>query len=173
MKHHPPDWDNKFGYSEIFPDRLYLGGEDDIDDLLYGVTEARNLNGKGTFLNGPATRIDCWIDLRDHRPSNRIIYIPKEVEYLSFPFQDGNYEEATQVLPEAKAMLTQRLREGKRVVVTCHQGMSRSALLILWHLSEELSSFQQAWALLKEKRYIVKPDKKFTPFLEKWSQTYG
>ncbi|RNB89618.1 hypothetical protein EDM56_10560 [Brevibacillus fluminis] len=172
MIHQPPDWDSKFGYSEILKEQLYIGGEDDIDELLYGTIESRNLNGKGSFFESPMPQIDTWIDLRDHRPNNRKIYIPTEVEYFSLPFADGSYIEAEQILPKAKEVLTNKLNNGNRVLVTCHQGRSRSALLVLWYLAETLGSYSEAFKVLKDKRYIIKPDRNFSPFLEEWKRIY-
>ena len=109
MKHQPPDWECKFGHSEIIKDKLYLCGEDDVDELLYGREESMQLNGKGAFLSQPTTKVDVWIDLRDIRTSNRQVFIPDSVEYISIPFRDGYLEEAREHLPIAKEILTQKL----------------------------------------------------------------
>jgi hypothetical protein len=58
MIHQPLNWEEKYGHSEIIDGVLYLGGEDDIDELLYGKEESRNLNGKGLFQNVPTPQID-------------------------------------------------------------------------------------------------------------------
>jgi hypothetical protein len=88
------NWESKYGYSEIIKDKLYLGGEDDIDELLYGAIEARNINRAGRFVNQPTPKIDVWIDLRDIRSSNRYVYTPEGIEYIAFPFRDGELIEA-------------------------------------------------------------------------------
>lgn len=172
MNHQTPDWECKVGFSEILPSSLYLGGEDDIDDLLYGVEEARHLNGKGAFLHAPTPQIDVWIDLRDIRSSNRQVYLPDGIQYVSIPFHDGNLEEARTYLPQAKQQLTSFLEEGKRVLVTCHQGRSRSVMLVLWHLCERENSFLSAYWDLKGKRAVMEPDKRFQPLLNEWKEQY-
>jgi len=170
MNHQPPDWSYKFGYSEIIPQQLYMGGEDDIDDLLYGEEQARQLNGKGAFNGTPSPQIDAWIDLRDQRDSNRKIYLPNTIHYYSYPFRDGNVEEANITLPKAKEKLTSLLKEGNRVLVTCHEGKSRSFLLVMWQLIENGESVLDAYWEIKSKRPIVEPHKNFQSFMDKWKK---
>lgn len=173
MKHQPPDYDYKYGHSEIIKDTLYLGGEDDVDMLLYGEEEARHLNGKGAFKESPTPQIETWIDLRDNRSNNRCIHVPEGVEYISIPFRDGFLEEAREHLPRAKEILTDHLRENKRVMVTCHQGRSRSVMLLLWYLAEKEGSFLDAYWTIKGSRPIMEPDKNFKPLMEEWKATYS
>lgn len=170
-RHQKPDWSSMHGSSEILGN-LFLGGEDDVDRLLYGVEEARNLNNGGDFVGEPQPLVDVWIDLRDLRDSNRYIFVPDGVLHSKFPFRDGNYKEAKETLPAAKTMLEQFLKEGKRVLVTCHQGRSRSVILLLWYLSEKFDSYQNAYWHLKSKRSIIEPDRAFKPFLEEWKEKY-
>lgn len=172
MKHQPPDWESKYGYSEIIKDILYLGGEDDIDELLYGVVESRNINRSGKFEHQPSPRIDVWIDLRDIRSSNRNVFIPEAIEYLAFPFRDGELDEAKEFLPKAKEALQNRIYQHKRILVTCHQGRSRSVMLLLWFLVEKGGSFKKAFNDIKTKRPIIAPDKNFKPLIEEWKREY-
>ncbi|NOU70291.1 hypothetical protein GC098_02365 [Paenibacillus sp. LMG 31458] len=172
MKHQPPDWESKYGYSEIIKDKLYLGGEDDIDELLYGVVEARNINRTGKFENQPTPKIDVWIDLRDIRSSNRNVYTPEGIEYIVFPFRDGELSEAKEFLPKAKEALQNRIERNKRILVTCHQGRSRSVMLLLWFLGEKGGSFTKAFKEIKAKRPIIEPDKNFKPLIEEWKKEY-
>ena len=113
MEHQQPDWDYKYGFSEIIPHKLYLVGEDDIDDLLYGEEESRNINRDGSFKDKPSPMVDVWIDLRDIRDNNRKVYIPEGVEHIQVPFRDGVLEEAREHLPKAKEVLQQKLSENK------------------------------------------------------------
>jgi hypothetical protein len=48
----------------------------------------------GRFVNQPTPKIDVWIDLRDIRSSNRYVYTPEGIEYIAFPFRDGELIEA-------------------------------------------------------------------------------
>lgn len=172
MNHQPPDYNYKFGHSEIIKGSLYLGGEDDVDVLLYGEEASRHLNGKGAFEAPPSPQVDTWIDLRDLRKSNRSVFIPENVEHITIPFQDGNLEEARTHLPLAKKVLEEHLNEGKQVLVTCHQGKSRSVMLLLWYLTEKESSFLDAYWLIKGVRPIMEPDKKFQPLIDEWKASY-
>ena len=172
MNHQPPDWEEKYGHSIIINGLLFLGGEDDVDELLYGIEESQNLNGLGVFQNLPNPQIDVWIDLRDIRESNRKVFLPEEVEYISVPFRDGVIEEARTYLPIAKEILSKNLADKKRVLVTCHQGRSRSVMLLVWYLCETLGSFDKAYKLVRSKRPISNPDKRFTPLLKEWKLKY-
>lgn len=172
MNHQPPDYSYKYGHSEIIKGLLYLAGEDDVDALLYGEEESRNLNGKGSFNIEPNPAIDTWIDLRDLRPNNRKIYLPSTVEYLPFPFRDGFLSEAREHLPLAKEALENCLGSNKRVLVTCHQGRSRSVMLLLWYLAEKEGSYLDAYWTIKGARPIMEPDKKFKPLIEEWKVKY-
>lgn len=172
MKHQQPDWEYKFGHSEILPNQLYLCGEDDVDELLYGEVESRNLNGKGSFEGTPEPQVDVWIDLRDLRDNNRQVFIPKEVAYISIPFRDGVLSQAKEYLPLAKKELEKAMNLNKRVMVSCHQGKSRSSMLLLWYLCEKMGSFQDAYWHLKSKRPIIDTDRNFTPLVEEWKAMY-
>ncbi|PFH80345.1 dual specificity protein phosphatase [Bacillus sp. AFS088145] len=173
MNHQPPDWEEKYGHSVIINELLFLGGEDDVDELLYGIEESQNLNGFGFFQNMPNPQVDVWIDLRDIRESNRKVFLPEKVEYISVPFRDGVIEEARTYLPIAKEILSKNLADKKRVLVTCHQGRSRSVMLLIWYLCETLGSFDKAYKLVRLKRPISNPDKKFTPLLKEWKLKYS
>jgi protein-tyrosine phosphatase len=173
MDHQPPNWEEKYGHSVIIDGLLFLGGEDDVDELLYGKEESRNLNGKGVFHNKPTPQIDVWIDLRDVRDSNRKVFLPDKIEYLSVPFRDGVIEEARTNLPIAKKLLGEKLADNKRVLVTCHQGRSRSVMLLLWYFSETLGTFEESYKLIRSKRPIIDPDKNFTSLIEEWKLKYS
>jgi protein-tyrosine phosphatase len=172
MNHQLPDWECKHGHSEIIKDKLYICGEDDVDDLLYGYEESRNINSKGYFIQSPNPQVDVWIDLRDIRESNRKVFIPDSVEYIQIPFRDGVLIEAVKHLPIAKKILEEKMSQNKRVIVSCFQGRSRSVTLVLWYLCEQLNSYLDAYWAIKSKRPIMEPDKNFRPLLEEWKNKY-
>lgn len=128
---------------------LYIGGEDEVDSVL--------------------PKVDAWIDLRHFSYMNRRIYVPQQVTYLRFPFEDGNLDEARRVLPLAKCVLDKLKAEGKHVLVSCHAGVSRSALLALWMMAEEMG-YEKAWCTLKALRPQVEIDKRFLPLLQEIEQ---
>lgn len=172
MNHQPPDWEYKTGFAEVLPNSLYLCGEDDLDELLYGAEEAQNLNGQGQFTKQPEPQVDVWVDLRDLRPNNRQVFIPEAVQHLSFPFQDGRLEEAREHLPIALKALEKALEEGKRVLVSCHQGRSRSSLLLLQYLCKTSESFQNSYWRLKAQRPNMDIDRNFQPLLDELKSMY-
>lgn len=173
MRHDPPDYDLKWEYSEIMNEKLYICGEDELDELLYGEEESLNINIHGKFNDKPLPKIDVWIDLRDIRDSNRNVFIPSEIEYIPIPFADGNLEQAEEFLPMAKRILSDRISNDKRVLVSCHQGKSRSVLLVLWYLSELNKNFLEAYWDIKSKRVIMETDKNFNPIIDRLKTHYG
>lgn len=173
MCHEPPDYDLKWEYSEIIDEKLYISGEDELDELLYGEEESLNLNLHGKFNDHPLPKIDVWIDLRDIRESNRKVLIPTGIEYISIPFVDGNLEQAEEFLPIAKSILSSRMSNGKRVLVSCHQGKSRSVLLVLWYLCELNKNFLESYWDIKSKRTIMEPDKNFNSIVDRLKTQYG
>lgn len=172
MNHQPPDWEYKTGYAEVLPNSLYLCGEDDVDELLYGRTESANLNGKGGFVGSPNPLVDVWIDLRDMRTNNRQVFVPEAVEHLSFPFQDGQLEQAREHLPTALKALEEAMNDGKRVLVSCHQGRSRSSLLLLQYLCKGSESFQDSYWRLKSQRPSMEIDRKFQPLVDELKASF-
>lgn len=172
QKHQPPDWDYKNGYSEILENSLYVCGEDDLDELFYGEEEARNINGKGQFKHQPQPIVDIWIDLRDLRKNNRKLFIPNNVKLFSVPFKDGDLIAAKEYLPKALCILKNELSQEKKVVISCHEGKSRSMILLLWFLSEKFNSFYDALLHLQSKRPIMSIDKKFLPISKQLEKTY-
>ena len=162
-EHQLPDYAYVKGYSEVLPG-LFIAGEDDVDRLLYGEEEARHFNNHFTFATKPVPQIDCWIDLRDSRDSNRKVYVPDSVQKVDFPFKDGNVEEARAVIPQALACLTDCMAQGKRVLVSCHEGKSRSCLLVLLYLKTKMQAFE-AEMLMQQKRPIASIDKRFKSWL--------
>lgn len=127
-------------------DWLWLGGEDDVDQILESV--------------------DVWIDFRHFNRWNRIIYLPGHVTYIRMPFMDGDKDRVKDVLSAAKSMIDS-LNESKNVLISCHAGFSRSALLATWILSERMNGFDEAWLELKNRRPYVEFHENFDDFVHK------
>ena len=137
----------KFGVTEV-TDQLFLGGEEDVSDVL--------------------DEVDLWVDLRDDGPFNRVVEIPRHVVYVRIPIKDGDSERAAPVFKKAKQLVDASIAAGEKVLVSCHAGFSRSALLAWWVLSEQTGDPESAWCSLKSKRHWIEPHENFWPFIEEY-----
>lgn len=143
---HEPDI-FRYGITEV-TDQLYLGGEEDVCQVL--------------------DNVHLWVDLRDQVWSSRIIEIPAQVVYIRMPISDGDASRAEGVFFKAKQIIDLSLLAGERVVVSCHAGVSRSAIVAWWILAEQLKDSDRAWSILKSKRHHIEPDERFHPFIQKF-----
>lgn len=133
------------GYVKVL-DWLFIAGEEDVDDI--------------------PLHVDVWIDFRDIRPWNRVIRCPEHVRYIRIPFCDGDLEAAQTAIPIAKTIVDYCHENDKKVLVSCHAGISRSATLALWVLAEQIG-YEKAWLELKQKQPYFDPDENFWPLLDK------
>ena len=138
--------DHRIGITKVF-DWLYLGGEEDVCQIL--------------------NEVDVWIDFRHFGEWNRRIFLPDHVFYIRMPFKDGDAEKAKVILPKAKKMIDEFKVENKKVLISCHAGLSRSAILALWLLAEELNDYEQAWVQLTNSRPYFEPHENFFELLMK------
>lgn len=135
-----------FGASEILEGRLYLAGEAEVSPVLH--------------------QIDAWIDFRHDSEWNQVIYIPSHVTYVRLPICDGDGERAKIVFPLAHDLILDLIHQGKRVVASCHAGISRSALVVWWVLADYLGDRDQAWLTLKRRRPGVDIHEGFYSFVQ-------
>lgn len=126
----PPE-KHRFGVSKL-TDWLFLGGEEDVCQIL--------------------DKVDVWIDFRNFGRWNRKIFLPNHVVLIRMPFKDGDLEKAEVILPICKDIVLKAKNDGKKILVSCHAGVSRSALLALMVLAEEFQSAEKAWRRLKIER---------------------
>ena len=133
------------GITEIV-EGLFVGGEEDVSDVL--------------------PFVQVWIDLRDENPWNRIVEIPSHVVYMRIPIADGDIHRAYPVFRYAKHIAEHTLQQGEKVVISCHAGVSRSAVLAWWILADMWKDPQKAWSHIKQKRPCVEPDDRFLPFIK-------
>lgn len=132
------------GYVKVL-DWLFLAGEEDVDEIL--------------------PYVDVWIDFRHVSPWNRVIKCPEHVRYIRIPFCDGDLEAAETAIPIAKTIVDYCHEIGKKVLISCHAGISRSATLALWVLAER-TGYEKAWLELKKKQPYFEPDENFWPLLD-------
>lgn len=132
-------------------DWLFLGGEDDVDQIL--------------------NQVDVWIDFRHFGRWNRVIFVPNHVQYMRMPFMDGDSTKVKSVLSNAK-LIIDYLKPDNKVLVSCHAGASRSALLATWILAEELGDFDAAWWRLRGKRRLIEFHEGFDEFVQELRGKY-
>lgn len=136
--------DHRFGITKVC-DWLFLGGEEDVCQIL--------------------NEIDVWIDFRHFGEWNRKIFLPESVIYIRMPFKDGDIKKAREILPQAKKLIEGFKFDGKKVLISCHAGVSRSAILALWVLAEELVNYEKAWIQLIGARPHIEPHENFMELL--------
>jgi len=110
-------------------------------------------------------KVDIWIDFRNELSTNLEIKVPNNVVVIKLPFIDGDLEKAKKVYPIAKLILKQAKNNGQKVLVSCHQGLSRSALLALWCMAEEMG-YEKAYDKMKLINSNLKIDINFIPIIE-------
>lgn len=137
----------KVGITRV-TDQLYFGGEEDVSDIL--------------------PFVQVWVDLRDEGYFNRIVKIPSRVTYIRIPIADGDIERALSVFSKAKQIIQKSLSNKKKVVITCHAGINRSAVLVWRILAEQWNNPERSWLYIKNIRPCVEPDKRFLPFIRKY-----
>lgn len=78
---------------------------------------------------------------------------------------------------EATDFIDEHLRAGRRVLVHCHAGMSRSATMVAAYLlrfhPQRFPSADSAIAYLQGRRWIVDPNPGFRKQLEGWAQRWN
>lgn len=89
-----------------------------------------------------------------------------DIEYRWFPIIDGySHEEHDEIVNRynlAVAQLDQWLRDGKRVLVHCHAGVSRSVTAVVWYLVKYRGmSWDDAHALVRRNRQHARPNIRF------------
>lgn len=142
---HPVDDILRLGITQL-TEHLFLGGEEDVSDVI--------------------NNVDVWVDLRNEGKWNRIVHLPSKLTYIRIPIEDGDLKRAKQVFTKAKSIIEASIEAGETVVLTCHAGMSRSVVLAWWILAEQFQDADKAWRHMKQLRPAIEPDERFFPFIE-------
>jgi protein-tyrosine phosphatase len=80
------------------------------------------------------------------------------ISYLSFPIRDRNIPLSKQAALEFARMLTSLLKDGKSMVIHCHQGVGMSALIAAYVLVLSGVSFDEAFELIENASGCPVPD---------------
>ena len=116
-------------------------------------------------------KVDTWIDFRNELSTNLEIKAPNNVVIIKMPFIDGDLEKAKKVYPLAKLILTQAKLNNQKVLVSCHKGLSRSALIALWCMAEEIG-YEKAYNKMKLINPELNIDMHFLPIIEQIKMMY-
>jgi protein-tyrosine phosphatase len=125
---------------------LYIGGERNIEELF-------NLE------------CDAILDLRNEGKNNIIIKKEMLSDYVQINIHDGNAQSQAQ-FEQAFSVLETFIKKYKKVAVICHEGVSRSASLIIIYLMSKGNSYDEARNKLIKLRPIIAPHPNFIPILE-------
>ena len=94
--------------------------------------------------------VDAILNLSEfHYPSDRV--------YRNLYFPDGIYIQPLLLIGECTEFIRDQLRQGRRVLVHCAEGISRSCVIGSAYLYECGMSLDEAVALIRSKRPIVNP----------------
>jgi hypothetical protein len=110
---------------------------------------------------------DAILSMTPDAPTTvRSLVTEGNVEYRWFSIIDGySHEEHDEIVNRYKGaveQLDQWVREGKRVLVHCHAGVSRSATAVVWYLVKYRGmSWDEAHALVRQGRQKARPNIRF------------
>lgn len=115
--------------------------------------------------------VDVWYDFKWDTNEPKNLIVPKELVIHRNPFDDGDLETAKTIWKDCREEIINYKKQGKKIFISCYEGVSRSAVLVLWLCCDEFNDYHLALKHLKACRNIY-PDKSFTPFLEFLQSAY-
>lgn len=115
--------------------------------------------------------IDVWINFAHESKKEREILKKNKSKLIYYPlrFDDGNLYEGQHQWLKAYELIHEH-KESK-ILISCSEGVSRSAVMCLWILCEELGDYDTALQHIKQKRNIF-IDKGFADFVQYLKETY-
>lgn len=108
--------------------------------------------------------VDVWINFAHSSKKEEKIHLKNSNNTLYYPlrFDDGDLYKGQENWLKAYEIINRH--HGKKVLISCTEGVSRSAVMALWLLCEEFEDYKEAITHLKNKRQ-VHIDKNFNEFL--------
>ena len=73
-----------------------------------------------------STEVKCFFE----RPDQRSVDMPRDLQYLRLPIKDANEQSLEAALQTAVPFIDSALKGGRRVLVHCAQGLSRSVAVV-------------------------------------------
>lgn len=93
-------------------------------------------------------------------PSCHLLY--NGIDYYHIPIEDNKSENILKHLPHIIRYIDQKLNQGKKILVHCWAGKSRSPAIVIAYLMYRFNlSYEDAFMMVKKKRRIVKPNSGF------------
>jgi dual specificity MAP kinase phosphatase len=134
----PQTPDGRYEISEILPG-LYLSGEE-------GATDKKVLNEKG---------IEIIINMTDHIPFK----YEGEFTYHRFPLLDQGTNDIKKYFDPTFYIIDKALSEGKKVLVHCQAGISRSATIVIAYIMRKQKLLMnQSLQFVYTKRKCISPN---------------
>ncbi|KAL4438919.1 hypothetical protein ABPG74_016639 [Tetrahymena malaccensis] len=92
----------------------------------------------------------------------------KDFTYMQINVEDSNNWDISKHFESSYKFI----EEGKSVLVHCAAGVSRSATIVISYIMKKQNkSFDEAFKLVKDIRYIIRPNKGFTKQLQEYEKT--
>jgi len=96
-------------------------------------------------------------------------YFPSDFQYLRFFLLDKTEEDIMSVLYDAIDFLGKTVKSGGKVLVHCHQGVSRSCVVIIAYLMlTQDMEFEECFQIVRANRKICRPNVGFMCQLLSW-----
>ena len=98
-------------------------------------------------------------------------FFPNDYIYLQYDLLDSDTADIKQYFDEAGDFIDQALKEGGKVLVHCHAGISRSSSIILSYLIKyKKMTLEEALSLAREKREKINPNPGFIKQLKEYEE---
>jgi protein tyrosine phosphatase len=140
-------------FNEIVESKLYLGSR--FSSCSYD-----------SLVNHEVTSIlVCGVSLPMYFKGRR----GEQIRYHRLPIEDSVEESILSVLKDGVLFIDKNIKQGRKVLVHCEAGVSRSAsLVIAWLMFSQKWTYQQALDYTKGKRDIIYPNFRFEQDLKLW-----
>jgi protein-tyrosine phosphatase len=113
-------------------------------------------------------RITAVVDMRAERAAEPAFFLEHEIAHRQYFVPDITVP-GEEVLTDSVAWITDRVAEGRTVLIHCAKGRGRSATVLAAYLMKtEGMSFDEVEALMTSKRKLVKLQDRHRVVLESW-----
>lgn len=147
--------------SSSYPDFHWI-----VDGLALG-----NVRAGTTFDTLQQAGIDVLVIALPTLPRHKLAYVHQGVSFLHVPVQDHPAEDLSRYFGLVFDFIDGYLKAGRRVLVHCHAGISRSTTLLVAFLMRRYQwTRDQALQWVKQQRSIIAPNPGFAEQLLRWEQ---